>query len=193
MKKILLATSSMVLSFALAGCVASSQEIKLHSETIKADVFKEVKGGELQPGFADLIIKASFKTPVQQPSVDNKSQITTSRNEGYPFLLNIDGQAVQWVVEGKKETALFIDASGNHNQEGGEGIKYILEKKIRVKAGTHKVFFGLPAKNYYKQFEITVHEGKAYSIEFKPIYSWKHRNMVRSFEKGFAYYEVSVK
>lgn len=192
MKKILLSTASMVLGFALVGCVASSQEIKLHSESLRADVFKEVKGEELQPGFADVIIKTSLKTPVQQPSADNKSQITTPGNEGCPFLLNIDGQAVQWVVDGQKETAPFIDASGKHNQEGGEGIKYVLEKKIRLKAGTHKVFFGLSALNYYKQFEIAVHEGKIYVVELKPVYSWKHRNMVRSFEKGLAYYEISV-
>ena len=79
----------------------------------------------------------------------------------------------------------------SHDPEAGEGIKYVLEKKIQLRAGTHKVFLGLPNEDYFKEFEIMLQEGKTYTLEFKPIYKYKTQpTRIPSFKKGIKEYEV---
>ncbi|MDP2156637.1 MAG: hypothetical protein Q8K68_02875, partial [Nitrospirota bacterium] len=68
----------------------------------------------------------------------------------YPFVVNIDGQAARWEVDGVKDVKPAYDADGktSRDPEAGEGFRYVLEKKIRLRAGSHRVFFGLPEDNF---------------------------------------------
>lgn len=113
--------------------------------------------------------------------------------QGYPFLINIDGQVETWTAEGNKDNLPLYDKDGktSHNPDAGEGIKYILEKKIRLRAGVHKVFFGLSADDYFKEVEITLEEGGSFILEFKPIYKYKtHPTRISTFLMGIKEYEV---
>ena len=112
---------------------------------------------------------------------------------GYPFIINIDGQAAAWKVNGQKEILPSYDRDGktSHDPNAGEGIKYILEKKIQLRAGTHKVFLGFPNEDYFKELEIMFQEGKTYTLEYKPIYKYKTKpTRIPSFKKGIKEYEV---
>jgi hypothetical protein len=114
-------------------------------------------------------------------------------NPGYPFIFNIDGQAATWEVDGQKEILPLYDQDGmtSHDPDAGEGIKYILEKKIQLRAGTYKVFFGLPNEDYFKELEIMIQEGKTCTLECKPIYKYKTRpTRIPSFKKGIKEYDV---
>jgi len=193
MKKLLLYIGPALLLSSLIGCGTTAKQIATMSQSEKTDVFTEVKVGEAIPkGFAVLIIKANIKTHVKgYYALESKESL--HGKEKYPFLVNIDGQAARWEVEGIKDIKPAYDADGetSRDPEAREGLKYVLEKKIRLNAGTHKVFFGLPEDNYSTEVEISLKEGEMSTLEFKPIYRTKKiPTRIPTFLKGIDKYEV---
>lgn len=154
----------------LAGCMATSQFMKTKSQSARTDVFSEIGGKVAIPkGYAVLEIKASVKTHTEGfYLLEPKDSLHGKK--GYPFVLNIDGQAVVWNVDGEEEIAPFYHENGGRNPEGGAGIRYDIRKRIRLAGGNHRVFFGLPGEEYYREFDVVLEEGKAYSMAFEPIY-----------------------
>ncbi len=87
----------------ILGCGLAARAIKTKSQSERTDVFKEVKEeGPPPQGFFDLIIKASIKTHVEGYYFF-ESKKTFHGQPGYPFLINIDGQALVWKIDGQKE------------------------------------------------------------------------------------------
>jgi hypothetical protein len=172
----------------LYSCSGISNEIKAKSLSERNDVFQEIIAEEPIPkGFADITITAQIKTHLpgyfalkSANSLDGKAQ--------YPFLFNIDGQAVMWNVDGKKENTPVYDSDGNRTQDGGEGMRYVLKKKIRVAACSHKIYFALPGKNYYKEVEVTARNGERLSLEFKPVYR-RYRSISQDYTRGIKDYQ----
>lgn len=177
----------------LVGCGASTKEIARMSQSGRANIFTEVPLEATVPeGFGDLIIKASIKTPVEGYYFFEFKESKHGK-PGYPFLLNIDGQAVLWKVDGRKESIPRYDEKGktSYDPEAGEGVKYVLEKKVRLAAGSHKVFFGLPDEPYYTTADISVKGGGLYVLEFKPDYCYKTSpTRIPTFLKGVDKFEV---
>jgi hypothetical protein len=157
------------------------------SQSARTDVFIEVPvEGTVPAGFGDLIIKASIKTPLE-------SKESLHEKPGYPFLLNIDGQAVLWKMDGRKVTIPRYDDKGKTSldPDAGVGMKYILEKRVRLAAGVYKVFFALPGDDYFIETDATVKEGKQAVLEFKPVYQYKtFPTRIPTFEKGIKKFEV---
>ncbi len=192
MKRITAYISVVLLLTVLAGCGASAKMITAKSQSERTDVFQEIAGGDAIPaGYADLVIKASIKTHLEGYYVDEPNDSAHGK-ESYPFLINIDGQAVVWMVVGKKhELPLYVDGITSRDPEAGNGMKYVLEKNVRLAAGTHKVFFGLPEEPYFTVADITVTSGGTYVLEFKPKY-W-HKELpthIPTFFKGINKYDV---
>ncbi|MEW6740216.1 MAG: hypothetical protein ACOYU2_13515 [Nitrospirota bacterium] len=186
----------MVLTFlgiTLAGCGTAMQEVKAKSQSERTDVFSEVKEEGMPPkGFADLVIRASIKTRLESYYI-LESKESLHGKPVYPFAINIDGQAAVWKVEGQKNIIPAYDQDGKTSldPEAGDGMKYVLERRIRLSAGSHKVFFGLPEENYSKNFDIALKEGAVYVLEFKPTYKYKTRpHRIPTFMKGIKGYEV---
>ncbi|MEN6489679.1 MAG: hypothetical protein ABFD66_12525 [Smithella sp.] len=177
----------------LTGCGTAAKEIQIRSQSNRLDVFTEINDASPPvQGFATLTIKASIKTHLARYYV-LESRESIHGKQGYPFLINIDGQAETWTAEGKKDSLPLYDLDGktSHNPEAGEGMKYVIEKKIRLRAGTHKIFLGLPADDYIKEVDITLKEGNAYMLEFKPIYKYKdYPTRIPTYLKGIKEYEV---
>jgi hypothetical protein len=182
-----------LLAITLAGCGTTSKEIHSKSQSERMDVFAEIKPGEpIHEGFADVLIKANIKTPPAGYYILESKQSLHGK-PGYPFLVNIDGQAALWKVEGTRDIKRAYDKDGktSHDPEAGEGIKYRLEKEVRLRAGTHKVFLGLPEDNYSIEVEITLKDGENAILEYEPIYNYKaHPTRIPSFLRGVAKYEV---
>ena len=166
-----------VMSLILIGCGAPAKEIRVKTQSERTDVFTEIKNADVPAqGFAVLTIKATIKTNLEgYYALESKDSL--HGKPGYPFLINIDGQAETWKVDGQKENLPLYDKDGktNYNPDAGEGVKYVLEKKIGLRAGTHKVFLGLPADDYFKEVEITLKEEDSATLEFKPVYQYKTR------------------
>ena len=63
----------------------------------------EVKEEVLPPaGYVDLVVRASIKTHLERYYF-YESQKTFHGQPGYPFLINIDGQANIWKMDGQDE------------------------------------------------------------------------------------------
>ena len=182
---IILADIALVMG--LGGC-SSTAQLLAKPKAMGTGVFTEVKDGQPAPkGSVDLVVKASFKTPTHEHYL-LESRTPPPTEGGYPFELNIDGQEIIWKVEGKIERT---PVSGEHGRlpEGGEGIRYVLEKKIRVTPGFHHVVFGLPYENYYTEVKVSLKEDEPHTLEFKPIYETSLRGY-RTFHRGIKSYSA---
>ncbi len=168
MKKAIPKLMVLILVIALGGC-AATQLIKIKSNSERADVFREVNEGEIPTGFGDLLVECSIKTHLKGLYTVEWGE-TFHGESNYPFLLNIDGQSITWEIDGQKDIAPKYDEKGQRNPERGEGMKYILKKRIRLAAGLHKLFFALPSESIYKEMEISVKENQLHRLEFRPVY-----------------------
>jgi hypothetical protein len=174
----------------LTACGTTSKMIARESRSERTDIFREVAHAEAIPeGYADVEIKARIKTPPEGYYILEPKRLQGSRD--YPFVINIDGQAAVWKVDGVTDTKpKYKTVDGRkHDPEAGEGVMYVLEKKIRLAAGPHKVFLGLPEEPYYLTIDITVMSGKSYVLEFRPRYPHKSRAYRPTFLAGLRYYE----
>jgi hypothetical protein len=176
----------------ISGCGAAKRTIAARSTSEKSDVFTELTGSDAAPsGYADVLITASIKT---HPAGFYKGETDDQAHgtEAYPFLFNIDGQAAVWKAEGKKhELPSYVDGKTSKDPEAGEGVKYVLNKKIRLRAGSHKLFFGLPEDDYYREVLINFKEGDPQMLEFRPEYKYKTRpTRIPTFMQGVSSYDI---
>lgn len=175
----------------LAGCGGAVKQITPESQNMRTDVFVEVKDQQPPPeGTVDLTIKASIKTPPEGYYLF-EGRTPPQKNDGYPFELEIGGQEILWKVEGKPEITPRWDAKGERIPEGGDGIRYVLDKKIRLRPGLHHVVFGLPQEDYYTEVKISLKTGEPHTLEFKPFYAVGWRGY-RDFYHGIKTYNVSL-
>lgn len=179
--------------FILAGCVMPTKEIARMTNSTRTDVFIEVPAeGKAPTGLVDLVIKASIKTSLEEYDA-LESKMPAQKKPGYPFLVNIDGQAALWTGDGQKETIPLYDENGktSRDPDAGVGMKYRLEKKIRLAIGLHKIVFGLPNKDYLSEFKVSLNGGEAQVLEFKPVYRYKtYPFRIPTFLKGIERYDA---
>ena len=175
----------------LAGCGGAVKQIAPESQNMRTDVFLEVEEQQPPPeGTVDLTIKASIKTP-PEGFYPLEKRTPPQGKDGYPFELEIDGQEVVWGVEGKPEDTPRWDEKGERILEGGQGIRYVLDKKIRLRPGFHHVVFGLPQEDYYTEVKISLKTGEPHTLEFQPLYAMGWRGY-RDFYHGIKTYNVSL-
>ena len=124
----------------LVSCGTTLKEITLKSQSERTDVFKEVQEEVPVPSeFVELTVVSSIKTHLEGHYL-LESKKSLHGKPGYPFVINIDGQAATWKVEGQKENSPKYDQKGKRFPEGGEGMRYNLQKKILLRAGTSHDF-----------------------------------------------------
>jgi hypothetical protein len=175
--------------FLAAGCATASREMQSMSESIRTDIFIAAKEGEPVPeGYGELTIRASIKTHSGEHAVWWIKDI--HGKPGYPFLLNIDGQAAMWKAEGHVDDKPKSGDEGGADPEAGSGRKYVLEERIRLREGPHTVFFGLPAEDYFTRAEIEIMAKRQGTLEFKPVYHKYGRTPNRNFLLELEYLEV---
>ena len=184
MKKGFMGLVFLALVGTLVGCSLAAKEINLKSHSQKTGVFKEVKEGEGPPskGYVDLQIKASIKTHLEGYYF-LESDDSFHGQEGYPVLINIDGQAIIWKLKGRRE--ITAPKETGSDPEEGEGMRYLLNKKIRLSTGSQTIFFALPGEKFYAETTLTLREGGENLLEFKPNYR-RHRMGSPSFYYGVA-------
>ena len=193
MQKVIKGSITLVMCLILIWCGTAAKTIRVKSQTERTDVFTVLKNADAPAqGFAVLTIKATIKTHLAgYYALESKDSL--HGKPGYPFLINIDGQAETWKVDGQRESLPLYHKDGktSHDPDAGEGIKYVLEKRLRLNAGIHKVFIGLPGDDYFKEIEISLTEGDTYTLEFRPVYKYKTRpTRIPRFEKGIKEFEV---
>ena len=178
-----------VMGVFLVGCGTTTKEIIRKSHSERTDVFSEVNEEKTpHEGFVDLMMKVSIKTHLEGYYL-LESRNSLHGKPGYPFVFNIDGQGALWKEDGREETSPLYDERGGRNPEGGKGVKYTLEKIVRLKAGPHMVFFGLPEENYSVKFSIALKEGGQHVLDLKPVYV-RRRTLSSGFVYGISRYEI---
>jgi len=123
----------------MAGCGATAKMITAKSQSERTDVFTEVADFGARPlGFTDLIVKANIKTHEAGYYIAGSGKSLHGKS-GYPFVLNIDGQAAVWKAAGRKDVNPAHDEQGKTSKdpEARAGIKYTLEKKLRLRPDAH--------------------------------------------------------
>jgi hypothetical protein len=193
MKRLTAHISVVLLLAFLAGCGATAKMIITKSQSERTDVFTEVTDTGARPqGSVDLVVKANIKTHVAG-YYSGESETSLHGKPGYPFVLNIDGQAVVWKVDGQEHVKPAYDEQGktSTDPEARKGIKYTMEKKLRLREGTHKVYLALPEDDYIVETDIALRSGEEAVLEFKPIYWHKHiPYRIPTFLKGIRKYEI---
>ena len=169
MKKIMHSALVVALLILVVNCGAAREQIGTKSLTDREGVFQEVTTADgPPPGFADVVLRASLKTHLSGEGTLLESGDSPHGGPFYSFVLNIDGQAVTWKVPGQRENIPVL--RDRHSKEEGDGMKYGLEKRIRLRAGTHRIFFGVSEEDYSKTATVNLQEGKSYTLEFYPVY-----------------------
>jgi hypothetical protein len=176
-----------------ASCGASREQIRAQSITRSGGIFCEVNSpdGPPPPGYADLVIKVSLKTPLRGRTL-LEPKIPPHGAPFYTFVINIDGQAKTYEVKGKGERDPQFDDQGKKLPEGGLGMQYAFEQKLRLKPGSHRLFFGIPGELYSKEINLTLEGGESYFLRFKPNYRRYPHGGRQAFELGLFGYSVSV-
>jgi hypothetical protein len=183
MKKIMHSALVVALLILVANCGAVREQIRTQSVTEREGVFQEVTTTDgPSPGFADVIVKASLKTHLSGEGTLLESRNSPHGGPFYHFTVNVDGQAVTWKVPGQRENLPV--ARDRHSQDEGDGMRYTLEKKIRLRAGTHQIFLGVREENTAKTLIVNLREGASSSLEFQPIYP-RYKQGHPAFRLGF--------
>ena len=154
----------------LAGCAGVSARITEKSRSERSDVFSEIReDAPPAKGSVDLTVKASVKTHVEGHYLIERPGTRHGAPE-YPFVLNIGGQAVTWNVPGRLEDTTTTEAAGSVRAERGQGMRYILSRRIRLRPGPHTVFFALPSEDVAREIAVTLVNGEVTVLEFIPVY-----------------------
>lgn len=188
MKKLMHSALVVALLILVANCGAAREQIRTQSLTEREGVFQEVTTTDgPPPGFADVVLKASLKTHLPGEYL---LEFWSSPHGGpfYHFTVNVDGQAVTWKVPGQRENLPVV--KDRDSQDEGDGMRYTLTKKIRLRAGPHQIFLGVREKNTAKTVIVDLREGASASLEFRPIYT-RYKQGHPAFRLGFlGFYEV---
>ena len=172
---------TVILVTGLGGCGGTRKPIIPAPQS--AGLFTEKRDAS-QPaaGMVDLIVRASVKIPTPE------HYLLESRPrppiEGFPFELNVDGQEIVWEMRGTPEDTPVYGPQGRL-PEGGEGIRYLLEKTIRLPAGPHHVVFGVPYDDYYTEVKVSLEADEPHALEFRPVYAMGRRGY-RTFFHGIS-------
>jgi hypothetical protein len=164
MKKVTFGFTMLMTLVILAGCAGNNGLIKAMSASTSQSVFQEIEEN-LPParGYVDLRIYSSLKT--HKPGIYSSKDIHGTKD--FMLLLNIDGQATTLNGRMSEEKS---EAQQMGDPEEGEGIRYQFAKKIRVKAGAHRVIVALPAYDLVAEREVVFSEGENNSLTVEPIY-----------------------
>jgi hypothetical protein len=146
----------------------------MEKTTPEKSVFMEVTNGVIEPGKADVIVSLSIKTHLAGFYLLEPGGSLHGK-PGYPLIFTIDGQAVVWREDGHTEVTPQYGEDGRPTPEGGEGRRYVFQKRLRLAPGRHTVEVDLPQERYACAFEMTVEAGKeAYFLELVPSYLTLH-------------------
>jgi hypothetical protein len=180
---------ALLIVLALFGRGHVTRERIMQRASEKAFSFEEInqEDKQLPEGYSELLIKAWIRIPKKETHVI-KTRPPGYENLQYPFVFNVNGQGVLWMVNRIfDEQAMYIN--NKRNPEGGEGLICRLEKRVRLKSGSYKVYMGLPEEEFETSVTISLAEGSSNVLEFKPIYPWRRTNHP-AFWNGISHFDI---
>ena len=79
--------------------------------------------------------------------------------------------------------------NNKRNPEGGDGLMCRLEKRIRLKFNSYKLYLGLPEEEFETEVPISLTDCSSNVLEFKPVYRRSGDNR-RIFWKGISNFNI---
>jgi hypothetical protein len=147
-----------------SGCATTPELIKASNISSRSDVFQELTdGGAIPRGYADLRIVFSLKT--HRPGL--YSEKDPHGTAAYLLLVNVDGQVVRVGGMTAEESS---EPRSLRDPESGEGIRYRFDKRVRLKAGTHKIAVALPEDDVAVAREVKLAAGSSNTLVLEPVY-----------------------
>ena len=147
-----------------SGCATTPELIKASDISSRSGVFQELTdGGSIPRGYADLRIVFSLKT--HRPGL--YSEKDSHGTAAYLLLVNVDGQAVRVGGLTAEESS---EPRSLRDPESGDGIRYRFDKRVRLKAGTHKIAVALPEDDVTVARELTLAAGSSNTLVLEPVY-----------------------
>jgi len=149
----------------MTGCAGNQDLVRTVSTSTSQSVFKEVEQN-VPPahGYVDLRIYSSLKT--HKSGFHSVNDIHGTPD--YKLLLNIDGQALLLRGSVKMENS---EPRGLADSDAGDGIRYQFSKRLRLKAGIHRIVVAIPDEGIAVEREITLVEGNVNNLVLEPIYN----------------------
>ncbi len=178
------------LALALAACSTEATRERIARRAAeRGSCFERCPEGEVAPpaGLADLTVYISVKVLKTDPCLI-KTVPSRSSGASYPIVININGQGEQWLLPCAEDIQKRVVA-GKRNPEGGEGLKCTLQERLRMKAGTYRVYVGLPEEGVEKQVDLALESGATYELDFNPFY-FRDRLRGRNFMSGIVGFNV---
>lgn len=178
----------------MTGCAPKRHTHDYAQQQASGKVFTEVAGDVIPKGLGVVHVLTSLKThpagfyPLE--SVDSHHG-----SDHYPFVLVIGEQAATLNVTGvNADTPKYApDGSTPKDPEAGPGMRYTLDKRLSLKPGAYDIRLELPDDNASAVARISIVEGKAAVVEFRPIYKMKDLPVrMQSYRKGVSSLEVYV-
>ena len=181
--------AALVTTLFLFACGHVTREHIMQKASEEATSFEEISGEDKQlpEGYSELIIKARIKIP-QKEFYLIKKRPPRNENSQYPFVFNINGQGVLWMVNcalDKQRTYI----NNKRNPEGGDGLMCRLEKRIHLKFNSYKLYLGLPEEEFETEVPISLTDCSSNVLEFKPVYRRSGDNR-RIFWKGISNFNI---
>ncbi len=127
-------------------------------------VFEEVaENAAPEPGYAYLSVYCSLKThkPGAHAAKDSHGA------PDFVLALEIDGQRVVLRAITREEKTGCMSPT---EPEEGDGIRYEFTKRLRMKAGTHRVIIAVPSDSLAMEREITLSGNQVNRLTLKPVY-----------------------
>jgi hypothetical protein len=181
--------AALLIALPFFSCAHSTRKQIMEKGLERASIFEEIneKDGQIPEGYSELLIDASIKIPQKQFYLINPRP-PRHDNSQYPFVLNINGQGMLWQVNCTlDEQRMYV--YNKRNPEGGKGLMCRLEKRIRLKSGSYKVYFGVPEEEFEIEVPIFLTDRFSSVLEFKPIY-WQSGDHRRTFWNGISNFDI---
>lgn len=160
-----------------ASCMRAVRTPDRIDRTATNPIFNEAADRPIEIGQLDLILRLSIKThPSNYYLLESNASL--HGKPGYPFIVTIDGQSIVWREDGQIEKTPEYDAKGIRTPEGGDGRRYVFERRLRLGPGNHRIEVALPEEPYAYATNVTLEQRSTpYLLEFKPVYrrSTQHR------------------
>ena len=145
-----------ILFVVFTSCGSSEKRIENNLNSTKDNIFTEAADlRRVSSDYATLQIKISLKSHKKRhypilPFLNSKDH---HGDKSHQFLINIDGQALLLNIPGTAEDTNKNDYSIGVSEQG-DGVRYMLNKNLRLKSGRHKVALALPEEDYITEFEL---------------------------------------
>lgn len=194
MKKIFISMVVLLVGLLMTGCAGMQQKTHSHDSKVAGDTFVEASGEALPAGFGDLVIRTAIKTH-PEGFYPMESASSHHGTDHYPFTVTVGAQSATWSVTGvQSDTPKYApDGSTPNDPEAGPGMRYALDKRLRLKPGTYDMRLDLPDDNVTSIAKVTIQDGKSVIIEFKPVYRNKtFPVLMPSYRKGINSLEVYI-